>query len=139
MKIFTKVISTIAVLTILISLAATPVSATGCVVLNGEGKLLAVGNGETHISGNLRYYSASGKGTLTVVDNAGDLKIFVNGFGHKKIVSGNTTKYEGVGSVILRGSDVIVELEGKHLRLSVKGEGTAILCGVGRYKTWHIN
>lgn len=105
-----------------------------CKYFEGKGKLLAAGWGKATVAGNLDHYMISGRGMVTVTDNAGDMIIYVNGFGHREEISSTTIKYSGVGSIFLVGSDVKVESISVRTHLSVRGEGWAKLCGRGWYQ-----
>lgn len=97
----------------------------------GTGKLLAVGRGYARVSGNLDYFTISGRGVVYITDNRGDSKVTTVGLGRQDRVSDTTIRYSGYGSITVAGSDVDITLRGYRLSLSARGEGSAKLCGHG--------
>lgn len=114
--------------TVLAVTVAFPVFAAEEINLNGTGVLIAGGNGEAVIKGNIVYFSVSGEGEVKITDLAGDAVVHAFGFGERKI-SENEWKYEGTGRVVARGSNIIIEVEGRYLHLIAAGTGSAYLEG----------
>ncbi|RJR31048.1 hypothetical protein C4569_03350 [Candidatus Parcubacteria bacterium] len=133
MKSSKKLISAAAILGLFV-FSVMPVLA-GEVAFDGTGKLLAYGNGNAAISGQIDYLSVSATGTVVITDNAGDVRIAANGFGEKTEIAPNQWQYSGTGSVLIKGSDLVVEICGEKVQLSVRGVGTANLTGEGAFKT----
>jgi hypothetical protein len=106
---------------------------TGEVYVSGTGILIAKGDGVATISGN-GTIDVSGNGSLMVTDDGGDMQISVSGFGFKN-QTGNTWYYEGTGSALISGSNIMVELNGTDIDLWAKGTGWALLAGTGTYRT----
>lgn len=112
--------------------AISPALAAEEINLNGTGVLIARGNGEATIEGNIIYFDVRGEGEVKITDLAGDAVVHAFGFGERKI-SENEWEYEGIGRVVARGSNLIIKVEGKHLHLIVAGIGSAHLEGEGEY------
>ncbi len=111
------------------------------IIVNGTGKLIAKGNGKVSISGNIKL-DISGTGTLTIIDNGGDIVITkkAGDMNIKKSATArlNKQRYTGTGSMNIKGSAITVELEGKNIDLTAEGTARAILSGTGTYKTCGI-
>lgn len=115
------------------AVAAFPAFAAEGINLNGTGVLIARGNGEVTIEGNIIYFSVRGEGEVKITDLAGDAVVHAFGFGERKI-SENEWKYEGVGRVVAKGSHIVIEVEGQHLYLVAAGTGSVYLEGEGSYE-----
>jgi len=122
----------VAVLAIVVALPASA-SEKREIKLEGTGVLIARGNGEATIEGNIIYFKVRGEGEVKITDLAGDAVVHAFGFGEKKI-SENEWKYEGVGRVVAKGSNIVIEVEGQHLYLIAAGTGSAYLEGEWQYK-----
>ncbi|MEK7593481.1 MAG: hypothetical protein AAB464_02090 [Patescibacteria group bacterium] len=124
-------------LTVLATAVAFPAFAAEEINLDGTGVLIAGGDGEATIEGNIIYFSVRGEGEVKITDLAGDAVVHAFGFGERKI-SENEWKYEGRGKVVAKGSNIVIEVEGKHLHLIAAGTGSAHLEGEGSYAIRHI-
>lgn len=118
---------------VLATAVAFPAFAAQEINLNGTGVLIARGDGEVTIEGNIIYFSVRGEGEVKITDLAGDAIVHAFGFGERKI-SENEWEYEGVGRVVAKGSNIIIEVEGQHLHLVAAGTGSAYLEGEGSYE-----
>ena len=123
----------VAVLAIVVALPASA-SEKREIKLEGTGVLIARGNGEATIEGNIIYFKVRGEGEVKITDLAGDAVVHAFGFGEKKI-SENEWEYEGVGRVVAKGSNIVIEVEGQHLYLIAAGTGSAYLEGEWQYET----
>jgi len=124
------------IVAVLATVVALPASASEKreIKLEGTGVLIARGNGEATIEGNIIYFKVRGEGEVKITDLAGDAVVHAFGFGERKI-SENEWKYEGVGRVVAKGSNIVIEVEGQHLLLIAAGTGSAYLEGEWYYET----
>ena len=106
---------------------------TGEVTLDGTGKLLARGYGNVSITLNGTVDMMCKRGVLVVTDNYGDVEITATGFGYRKELGEHRWLYRGTGSIVITGSDILVELHAQNGALTAKGTGSARLNGTGAY------
>ncbi len=129
----------VAVVVALASFALVPAaSATGAesatgVTLQGKGVLRAGGQGHVEIAGAGRVRLAIG-GDVSIVDRAGDARIWVRGEFVADTTSLTLEDFRGVVRIV--GSDFTVEADGRIL-LAAAGQGTALLEGSGWYRLRH--
>ncbi|MCU0280601.1 MAG: hypothetical protein MUE66_01950 [Acidimicrobiia bacterium] len=103
------------------------------VTLQGRGLLQAGGSGQVEISGAGRVRLVV-TGDLTIVDRAGDARVWVRGV---PAADDTALTLEGFrGAVGVTGSDFTIEAEGRIL-LTAIGRGTAVLEGTGWYRVRH--
>jgi hypothetical protein len=103
------------------------------VTLAGRGLLQAGGTGQVDISGGGRIRLVV-DGDVTIVDHAGDARIWVGGV---PAADDTTLTLEGFRGVVrIIGSDFTLEAEGRIL-LGAAGHGTAVLEGTGWYRVRH--
>ncbi|MEW6529174.1 MAG: hypothetical protein AB1391_04755 [Candidatus Micrarchaeota archaeon] len=108
---------------------------TGTKEIGGIGNLYADGDGKVALTGAGTIKITGTNGTLTIVDYAGDVQITITGKGTKS-VNGNTTTYTGFdGAATIIGSNMQVTIEGTNIDLEASGTGTAVLTGIGTYRT----
>lgn len=101
----------------------------------GTGTLTAAGDGLAVMRGNGSVI-LSGAGVLTIRDLAGDASIDVTGRGVKREPNERTVIYGGFdGEARISGSNIVVILRGKNIKLKATGTGKFILRGHGKYHT----
>lgn len=128
--------------------AATSTETQKQVLIEGQGKLTATGNGSAVLTGSGVIEVRGLDGTLTITDNSasadipgdaivpvGDATITVNGLGNKTTLASNKWQYTGSGKANISGSNLVVELNGTKIDLFAKGTGSATLTGSGNYQT----
>ena len=103
------------------------------ITLEGRGLLQAGGTGKVEISGAGRARLVV-NGDVTIVDHAGDARIWVRGVPAADDTALTLVDFRGV--VRITGSDFTVEADGRIL-LVVAGQGTARLDGTGWYRVRH--
>lgn len=103
------------------------------ITLEGRGLLQAGGTGRAEISGAGRVRLVV-NGDVTVVDHAGDARIWVRGVPAADDAVLTLQDFRGV--VRIAGSDFTIEAEGR-IRLSAAGHGAAVLEGTGWYRVRH--
>ena len=103
------------------------------VTLEGRGLLQAGGTGTVQISGAGRIRLVV-NGDVTIVDHAGDARIWVRGVPAADDTALTLEDFRGV--VRITGSDFTVEAEGRTLLIAI-GRGTAGLEGTGWYRVRH--
>ena len=129
----------VAVVTALASFALVPAAsaaeaeAGSRVDLQGQGLLRSGGTGSVEISGAGRVRLAI-NGDVSIVDRAGDARIWVRGELVADATSLTLEDFRGV--VRLAGSDFTIAAAGRIL-LTAAGQGTASLEGRGRYRVRH--
>jgi len=136
MKTLTKTISIFTLISLAAFVAMPALAAE--VNLEGTGLLFAKGEGEAIISGDIAFFKVSGSGEVIITDYSGDAIVRSKGFGEVEKPDTGTEprvwRYEGTGTVVAKGSNLSIKVEGKNLRLAVKGTGTAYLEGEGMYR-----
>lgn len=115
------------------SAAAAETGTNARVSLDGRGVLWAGGSGHIAIAGAGRARLAV-NGNASIVDHAGDARIWVGG---ELIADATSLTLEGFRGVVrVTGSDYALEADGRIL-LRVAGQGTALLDGTGWYRVLH--
>lgn len=120
------------IFTVAIIALAASVAFAGPFRVHGKGILGAIGDGSAAMfgSGEMRLW---GNGFLMVTDNA--VVDIIEGTGEAIDIGGGYRLYVGFnGQARIEGDDIEVALAGSSIRLGVRGEGTVILEGRGRYR-----
>lgn len=115
----------------------------GVVSLNGDGTLLAEGNGTAVLSGDIAVEMTINDSQLVIKDHAGDAKIkIINNDSEIVLELDNSLAEEPkkalvysdlTGKVSISGSRLTVMIRGTDLDLEVEGTGSAVLSGEGTY------
>ncbi len=122
-------------LTVALSAVLLMTAAAGAEQGGGTGTLTAQGDGLAAMRGN-GSIAISGSGVLTIRDLAGDAQIEVTGEGHKREPNERTVVYAGFdGKAQISGSNIVVTLKGKNIKLEATGTGKFLLRGHGKYHT----
>ncbi len=101
----------------------------------GTGSLTAEGDGFAAMKGS-GSITLSGSGVLSMRDLAGDADINVSGKGIKRQPNDRTVIYVGFdGQAQISGSNIVVSLGGKNIKLEATGTGKFLLRGQGKYHT----
>jgi hypothetical protein len=107
------------------------------VTLAGSGTLIAHGDGRAYLSGTgAVHVLAPIQGTMLVSPNA---KVTTVGEGTKTVLENDWVQYEGYGSAMVTGTDIIVDISGDGISILAAGTGTAVLTGTGSYRTYGEN
>lgn len=117
----------------------------GVVSLNGDGTLLAEGNGTAVLSGDITAEMTINDAQLVIKDHAGDAKIkIINNDSEIVLELDNSIADETkralvysdlTGKVSISGSRLTVMVKGTEIDLEVEGIGSAVLSGEGTYTT----
>lgn len=126
-------VALLATLAVVPAAAAAETQDEARVTLEGRGLLQAGGTGQAEILGAGRVRLVV-NGDVTIVDHAGDARIWVRGVPAADDTALTLEDFRGVVRII--GSDFTVEAEGQ-IRLTAIGHGTAVLEGAGWYRVRH--
>ncbi|MDI6884160.1 MAG: hypothetical protein QMD00_03355 [Hadesarchaea archaeon] len=107
------------------------------VTLSGSGTLIAQGNGSAYISGTggVRV-RAPVEGNMLVSPGA---EVTTDGQGTVEVLENNWVKYQGFGSATVRGTNMVVDINGNGIDIVARGTGTVRLVGSGSYRTYGEN
>lgn len=97
-------------------------------------QLSAKGSGVISVVGRMTVYGKiPSPGSVTVVDRAGDARVYVGGT-PETFTDGALRVPDAQGILLVRGTDVSVQILGVDLKFSIAGSGTAQLRGSGTYR-----
>jgi len=107
------------------------------VTLSGSGTLIGHGDGRAYISGTgVVHVLAPIQGTMLVSPNA---NVTTVGEGTKTMLENGWVQYQGYGSGMVTGTDIVVDISGNGISILAAGTGTAVLTGTGWYRTYGEN
>jgi hypothetical protein len=107
------------------------------VTLSGSGTLIGHGDGRAYITGTgVVHVLAPIQGTMLVSPNA---NVRAVGEGTKTVLENGWVQYQGYGSAMVTGTDIVVDISGTKISLLAAGTGTAVLTGTGWYRTYGEN
>ena len=115
----------------------------GVVTLNGDGMLVAEGNGTAVLSGNITTEMTIIDAQLVIKDHAGDAKVEIIDNNSELVLELDNSQADDpkralvysnlTGKASISGSRLTVMVKGNDLSLSVEGTGNAVLSGEGTY------
>jgi len=114
----------------------------GVVSLNGDGTLLAKGNGTAVLSGDIAAEMTIDDAQLVIKDHAGDAKIKISNGSEIVLELDNSLEAEQKRALVysdltakvrISGSRLTVMIKGTELDLKIEGNGSTVLSGEGTY------